>query len=89
MVIIGIYYITRADPVISASPTPGSTPDGVSSHSPETEEFITSEDLVDEERPAFAKAQFKTDFSKYSVSYTEILSDGPPKDGLHAVDRPV
>ena len=30
----------------------------------------------------------KTDFSKTSVDMTEILSGGPPKDGIPAVDRP-
>lgn len=33
-------------------------------------------------------AQFKTDFSKHSVPYSEILSGGPPKDGIPAIDAP-
>ena len=30
----------------------------------------------------------KTDFSKHSVSYDEILSGGPPKDGIPSIDNP-
>lgn len=30
----------------------------------------------------------KTDFTKTSVEYDEILSGGPPKDGIPAIDRP-
>jgi hypothetical protein len=29
-----------------------------------------------------------TDFSRHSVAYEEILSGGPPKDGIPAIDRP-
>ena len=31
----------------------------------------------------------KTDFAKTSVEYREILSGGPPKDGIPAIDSPV
>jgi hypothetical protein len=30
----------------------------------------------------------KTDFSRHSVPFAEIMSGGPPKDGIPAVDRP-
>jgi hypothetical protein len=32
--------------------------------------------------------QYKTDFSTHSVPYGEILSGGPPKDGIPAIDAP-
>lgn len=38
--------------------------------------------------PAGAEREFSTDFSKHSVSYDEILSGGPPKDGIPAIDAP-
>jgi thiol-disulfide isomerase/thioredoxin len=38
--------------------------------------------------PPGAASQFSTDFSKHSVPYNEILSGGPPKDGIPAVDAP-
>jgi len=44
--------------------------------------------LPDERPPAGAQFEFTTDFSKHSVSYREILSGGPPKDGIPAIDEP-
>jgi len=43
---------------------------------------------AEENPPSGAEAQFSTDFSKHSVSYDEILSGGPPKDGIPAIDAP-
>lgn len=44
--------------------------------------------LPEESPPAGAEAQFSTDFSKHTVPYSEILSGGPPKDGIPAIDNP-
>ncbi|MBM4422353.1 MAG: DUF3179 domain-containing protein [Chloroflexi bacterium] len=44
--------------------------------------------LPDESSPRGATSEFRTDFSKRSVSYSEILSGGSPKDGIPAIDRP-
>jgi len=41
-----------------------------------------------ERPPSGAEAQFSTDFSKHSISYGDVLSGGPPKDGIPAVDDP-
>ncbi len=38
--------------------------------------------------PAGAAAEFDTDFTIRSVPYDEILSGGPPKDGIPAIDAP-
>jgi len=38
--------------------------------------------------PFGAEREFRTDFSRHSVDYAEILSGGPPKDGIPAVDEP-
>ena len=40
------------------------------------------------ELPEGAVAEFETDFTKHSVPYSEILSGGPPKDGIPAIDEP-
>ena len=80
--IVGIYFIAQANLVKSASPSPTNTPNIEPIATPETEKSVTDKNFADEEPPAFAKAQFKTDFSIHSVSYTEILSGGPPKDGI-------
>lgn len=44
--------------------------------------------LPEETPPNGAQNEFSTDFSKHIVPYTEILSGGPPKDGIPAIDNP-
>ena len=44
--------------------------------------------LPEEQPPVRAQSKFITDFSKHSVPYSEILSGGPPKDGIPAIDEP-
>ncbi|GAB4534233.1 MAG: DUF3179 domain-containing protein [Anaerolineales bacterium] len=41
-----------------------------------------------ERPPSGASSEFSTDFSIHSVPYSEILSGGPPKDGIPAIDAP-
>ncbi len=43
---------------------------------------------TDDLPPAGATREFATDFSRHSVPYAEILSGGPPKDGIPAIDEP-
>lgn len=45
--------------------------------------------LPPESPPTGAEREFSTDFSKHIVPYSEILSGGPPKDGIPAIDEPV
>ncbi|MCH7663300.1 MAG: DUF3179 domain-containing protein [Chloroflexi bacterium] len=42
----------------------------------------------DEPPPAGAESQFITDFSIHTISYSEVLSGGPPKDGIPSIDEP-
>ncbi|MBT3323257.1 MAG: DUF3179 domain-containing protein [Anaerolineae bacterium] len=65
--------VPEADPVEAASPAAP------------TEESLV---IADENPPPGAANQFSTDFSKHSVSYNTILSGGPPKDGIPAIDAP-
>jgi hypothetical protein len=44
--------------------------------------------LPQEAPPEFATVEFKTDFRKHCVHYSEIFSGGPPKDGIPAIDAP-
>lgn len=44
--------------------------------------------LPAESPPRGAENEFTTDFSKHSVPYSEILSGGPPKDGIPSIDEP-
>lgn len=44
--------------------------------------------LPNESPPEGASFEFKTDFSKHCVHYSEILSGGPSKDGIPALNTP-
>lgn len=44
--------------------------------------------LPAESPPRNAESEFSTDFSRHSVPYSEILSGGPPKDGIPSIDNP-
>ena len=70
----------------SAVGTP--VPTQIPSNPPTLENSVTLPLLQDESPPARAKHEFKTDFSKHSVRYSEILSGGPPKDGIPALKDP-
>jgi hypothetical protein len=43
---------------------------------------------LDDAPPRGAEREFSTDFSKHSVPYNEILSGGPGKNGIPAIDNP-
>jgi len=38
--------------------------------------------------PSGSLREFSTDFSIHSIPYSEVLSGGPPKDGIPAIDTP-
>lgn len=38
--------------------------------------------------PGAAAAEFSTDFSRATISYDQVMSGGPPKDGIPAIDEP-
>src|SRR2546426_2027860 len=40
------------------------------------------------QRIPFDTSEWKTDFTKHSVPFSEIMSGGPPKDGIPAIDTP-
>jgi hypothetical protein len=44
--------------------------------------------LPAEPAPRGAECDFSTDFARHTVPYDEILSGGPPKDGIPAIDEP-
>ncbi len=43
---------------------------------------------ADERPPATIPGEFTTDFTRHAVPYTDIISGGPPKDGIPAIDAP-
>ena len=42
----------------------------------------------EDQPPEGAEGEFATDFTKHNVPYSEVLSGGPPKDGIPAIDNP-
>ena len=73
----------------TATPAPQNTPTQVAAPSPTPISTVEPTLLPVERPPAGAVGQFnKTDFDRHSVPYTEILSGGPPKDGIPPIDRP-
>jgi hypothetical protein len=52
------------------------------------ERVLTLTLLPEQAPPRGAEMEFSTDFSKHTVNYNEILSGGPPKDGIPAIDQP-
>lgn len=44
--------------------------------------------LPAEEPPRGTEREFSTDFTIHTIPYDEILSGGPPKDGIPAIDNP-
>jgi len=45
-------------------------------------------EYLDQNAPGVAGAEFTTDFSRGTVSFSDILSGGPPKDGIPSIDEP-
>jgi hypothetical protein len=45
-------------------------------------------EFQDQDPPGSAGAEFSTDFSRATISFDEVLSGGPPKDGIPAIDDP-
>lgn len=75
------------DPESSPSSENQAEPTG--SEAEPTEETVNGEETGTEESPPRGAAQqFSTDFSIHAVPYDEILSGGPPKDGIPSIDDP-
>ncbi len=83
-----ILLVLSACRQIPATGTPAITSNVATEISASPEKLVTPTVLPDEPPPARAASEFKTDFSKHSVLYSEILSGGPPKDGIPALNDP-
>jgi len=91
--LIGVVLLSGCMAVSSAATPEEATP-GPASPSPtadtalETAPPVSDELLPDEPAPPGARAQFSTDFNRHTVPYSDVLSGGPPKDGIPAVEEP-
>ncbi len=45
-------------------------------------------EYLNQEPPGSARGQFSTDFDRATVSFADIISGGPPKDGIPSIDLP-
>ncbi len=86
--LIGTWLLSGcAGPVGSSQPT--ITPPRLSATAgPDFQPPAAATLLPDEPPPAGAKTEFKTDFSRHSVPFSEILSGGPPKYGIPSINEP-
>jgi len=92
LIVVGLFLtacapvtVNKATPTLAATAVesnPSSIPASIQAPA------MTPTLLPNESPPSGATSQFKTDFSKHSVPYSEILSGGPPKDGIPAIDHP-
>lgn len=73
-------WLTACNPLILAPTTP--TP------LPLVAENASDVRLLPSEPPTFSTAGWKTDFSRRIVPWEQILSGGPPKDGIPSIDQP-
>jgi hypothetical protein len=71
-----------------AAPVAAATAGDTVERSPELRPEVTVEPPGEVRPPAGADLEFRTDFSRHSVEYADILPGGPPKDGIPAIDRP-
>ncbi len=73
-----------ATPEVDEEPRPAATP---VDPTPETEQDVLTED----DRSARLKsvtADWNTNWSKHIIEYDELLSGGPPRDGIPSIDEP-
>jgi hypothetical protein len=83
-----IFGILAAGWILTAC-APTLPPTAPASDSPEADPVqMTPTYLPAESPPRGAESEFTTDFIKHTVPYSEILSGGPPKDGIPSVDAP-
>lgn len=76
-------------PVDTAVPEPTDAPEPTSEETAVPEEISPANaEPTEEPLPRGVEREFSTDFSKHSIPFSEILSGGPPKDGIPAIDEP-
>ncbi len=95
-ILIAGWTLSACQPASGGAPTPLPTSSAADSPqpapatpaSPPSPSGASPTLLPDESPPRGAESEFRTDFSKHSVPYSEIFSGGPPKDGIPSIDRP-
>jgi len=75
-----LLFLTACAPAVN-TPAPTDVP-------PSPNNSLVPTLLPEESPPARSESEFKTDFSKHIVPYSDILSGGVPKDGIPALIAP-
>ena len=71
---------TEAEPTLEPTATP-IAPEAAADDKPVTEDDLPS-------RLRFATSSWNTNWSLHSIDYNELLSGGPPRDGIPSIDDP-
>ncbi len=72
-----------------AASDPAPQPTADTTASPAASPVVPAGDLLPpQDPPAGAEREFSTDFSRHTVAYDDILSGGPSKDDIPAIDAP-
>lgn len=96
MVSISGILLAACAPALEAG---AADPSPVEENNPPQADSPTAADVVEEVSsppasvpqqapPGGAEREFSTDFNKTIISYDDVLSGGPPKDGIPAIDQP-
>jgi Protein of unknown function (DUF3179) len=80
--VVGLAVLCSLAACIAPPPSPASTPTSNTASQPATSA------LLPPKSPPFDTFGWQTDFSRRIVPWEQILSGGPPKDGIPAVDDP-
>jgi hypothetical protein len=77
-----------ASVLITLLPTPLSADTFPRGAEPPARREALPEAFLGQSPPAGAGRGFSTDFSRATISFADVISGGPPKDGIPAVDEP-
>jgi hypothetical protein len=77
--------VEPTEPAANTAAETGDTPAATEAAADSTPTTTT---LPDESPPPGVEREFSTDFSQRSISFDEVLSGGPPKDGIPSIDDP-
>jgi hypothetical protein len=83
--ILLILFISACAPIVTQSPTQEVIEE--ETITPSTQAPTPTIDSS-EPPPSGAESEFSTDFTKHSIAYSDILSGGPPRDGIPAINTP-
>jgi len=75
-------------PVVEEDPPQPSPTETTMEAAPEEPTAPDLELIPGQQPPGGAEREFTTDFSKTIISYDDVLSGGPPKDGIPSIDEP-